>query len=231
MTISLENYLKSIYLLSANNQPASGRALAEKLSVTSAAVTDMTRKLAQKGLVNYSRYQGISLTEKGISMALSVLRKHRLWELFLVNTLGLSWDEVHREAENLEHISSDFLIDKIDKHLGYPKFDPHGAPIPDKSGNLTQRPACKSLQDAEPGISYHISMVDDTNYDFLTFITKKGISLGDMLVVQEVLAFDGTVVIYCNNHSFSLSRESAGRVFVTPCTTDSEAVEFSKETL
>ncbi len=231
MTTSLENYLKSIYLLSANDQPASGKALAEKLSVSPAAVTDMTRKLARKGLVHYSRYQGILLTDHGMSMALSVLRKHRLWELFLVNTLGLSWDEVHREAENLEHISSDFLIDKIDKHLGYPKYDPHGAPIPDKSGKLTLHPSCKSLQDVTQGKSYRITMVDDTNHEFLTFITKKGISLGNEILVREVLSFDGTIVIDCNNQSFSLSRESAGRVFVTPLIADSKTDEPGKETV
>lgn len=229
MTITLENYLKSIYLLSAGDHSASGKALAEKLSVSSAAVTDMTRKLAQKGLVHYSRYQGISLTDEGVSMALSVLRKHRLWELFLVNTLGLSWDEVHREAENLEHISSDFLIDKIDKHLGYPKFDPHGAPIPDKDGNLFHHSECVSLQDAQINTRYQVTMVDDTNPEFLSFITKKGISLGDELVIDEILAFDGTIVIGCKHQSFSLSKESAARVFVTPVKTDPETEEYRKE--
>ena len=231
MTISLENYLKSIYLLSVNDQPATGKALSEKLSVSPAAVTDMTRKLAQKGLVHYSRYQGITLTEQGVSMALSVLRKHRLWELFLVNTLGLSWDEVHREAENLEHISSDFLIDKIDKHLGYPKFDPHGAPIPDKNGKVTLHASCTNLQYAETGTRYLVTMVDDTNHEFLTFITKMGMNLGDEIIVREVLAFDGTMVIACNDQSFSLSRESAGRVFVTPLIPETVSEAIGKETL
>src|SRR6201995_1848842 len=135
-TLAEENYLKSIYHLSLNNESVSTNQIAALLSTSAASVTDMLKKLAEKQLINYARYQGVTLTSAGEKIALHIIRKHRLWEYFLVEKLHFKWDEVHEMAEEMEHISSVELIDRLDKFMGYPKHDPHGDPIPDSEGHF-----------------------------------------------------------------------------------------------
>src|ERR1700743_2860074 len=138
-TLAEENYLKSIYHLSLNNESVSTNQIAASLSTSAASVTDMLKKLADKELINYARYQGVTLTPSGEKIAVHIIRKHRLWEYFLVEKLDFKWDEVHEMAEEMEHISSKELIDRLDRFMGYPKYDPHGDPIPDSNGNFTAK--------------------------------------------------------------------------------------------
>src|SRR6201996_6306266 len=135
-TLAEENYLKSIYHLSLNSINVSTNQIATLLNTRAASVTDMLKKLADKALINYTRYQGVSLTSSGEKIALHIIRKHRLWEYFLVEKLNFKWDQVHEMAEEMEHISSKELIDRLDKFMGYPKYDPHGDPIPDCNGQF-----------------------------------------------------------------------------------------------
>ena len=137
MTRAEENYIKTIFHLGGHSAvPIATNAIAEQMETKPSSVTDMAKKLAEKGLVHYKRYQGVSLTDSGIKTALSIIRKHRLWEVFLVKKLDFTWDEVHEVAEQLEHIKSEKLIDKIDELLDFPKYDPHGDPIPSAAGTL-----------------------------------------------------------------------------------------------
>src|ERR1700742_3772740 len=136
-TLAEENYLKSIYHLSLNSINVSTNQIAAQLNTRAASVTDMLKKLADKGFINYTRYQGVNLTPSGETVAVHIIRKHRLWEYFLVEKLHFKWDEVHDMAEEMEHISSRELIDRLDKFMGYPKYDPHGDPIPDCDGHFT----------------------------------------------------------------------------------------------
>src|SRR6202000_540504 len=138
-TLAEENYLKSIYHLSLNTESASTNQLAALLNTKASSVTDMLKKLADKELINYTPYQGVTLTPAGEKIAINIIRKHRLWEYFLVEKLGFKWDEVHEMAEEMEHISSNELIDRLDRFMGYPKYDPHGDPIPDSNGNFTAK--------------------------------------------------------------------------------------------
>lgn len=139
-TISKENYLKVIFNQNELvNDFVTTSQMAQELDVSNAAISDMAKKLSSEGLITYEKYKGMELTSKGEKMALKVIRRHRLWELFLMKILGLNWSEIHDEAENLEHHSSDFLIDKIDEYLGYPEFDPHGHPIPKKERRYSER--------------------------------------------------------------------------------------------
>ena len=156
-TISKENYLKSIYSLnSTHGENVSTSQVAQKLEITNAATSEMARKLAKLGYLNYEKYKGVELTEKGRKVALQIIRRHRLWEVFLINVLGMSWSEVHDEAEKLEHNTSETLINKIDEHLDFPEFDPHGHPIPNKFGEFPKLPKLVNLINAEVGKKYKI---------------------------------------------------------------------------
>src|SRR5580693_6558937 len=135
-TFTEENYLKAIYHLSLQSESVSTNQIAASLNTKAASVTDMLKKLADKELINYTKYQGVTLTPQGEKIAVSIIRKHRLWEYFLVEKLNFKWDEVHDVAEELEHISSKELADRLDQFMGYPKYDPHGDPIPDSNGKL-----------------------------------------------------------------------------------------------
>src|SRR6476620_10565441 len=137
MTFSEENYLKTIYhITSSSGAEVSTNAIAEKMETKASSVTDMLKKLADKDLVHYKKYQGVSLTDKGLHSAKMIVRKHRLWEIFLVEKLAFSWDEVHDIAEQLEHIKSEQLVNKLDAFLNFPTEDPHGDPIPNAEGNI-----------------------------------------------------------------------------------------------
>lgn len=191
-----ENYLKAIYHLSEqkNGEAVSTNELAEVTQTRAASVTDMVKKLAEKGFVNYKKYQGVNLTEEGKQIALRVIRKHRLWEVFLVEKLGFKWDEIHDLAEQLEHIKSSELTDRLDNFLGFPKFDPHGDPIPDEKGNLPISQTHK-LSEVEKGKTLIIMGVSEDSAPFLQHLDKLGLKLGLKIEVIEVSEFDKSLEI------------------------------------
>jgi len=213
-TSSEENYLKAIYHLShATNKGVSTNAIAKKLKTKASSVTDMVKKLADKKVLVYKKYQGVSLTEEGKITAASIIRKHRLWEVFLVEKLNFAWDEVHDVAEQLEHIKSSKLVDEIDALLGFPKYDPHGDPIPDKEGNLDQieKSLLSTLDSNEKGICVG---VHDSSATFLQFLDKQQIALGQEITVVEKEDFDGSMTIKINNKSITVSNKIANNLYI-----------------
>lgn len=214
MTISEENYLKVIYHLSlVSPKGVNTNAIAGMLETKASSVTDMIKKLAEKDFVSYIKYQGVSLTEKGIYLAKMIVRKHRLWEVFLVEKLHFSWDEVHEIAEELEHIKSEKLINKLDEFLGFPNFDPHGDPIPDANG-IIQKLQKKLLSEVSLNSEYQCVGVKDTSVDFLQFLDKKGIALGTFITVLEKESFDETLKIKLNNKVITISNKIATNLYV-----------------
>jgi len=194
-----ENYLKAIFKLSElNDDKVSTNSIAEKLNTTAASVTDMLKKLSTKKLINYEKYYGVSLTEKGKKVAKDLIRKHRLWETFLVDKLKFSWDEVDELAEQLEHIRSEILTDRIDLFLGYPKFDPHGDPIPDKNGNIAYHEdvTLDAMHKGDQGI---IVAVIDHAPAFLQYLDKINLVLHTRIKIKEEEEFDQSKTIILNN--------------------------------
>jgi DtxR family Mn-dependent transcriptional regulator len=173
----------------------------------------MLKKLADKKLIDYLKYQGVTLTEKGKKAALTVIRKHRLWEVFLVEKMNFKWDEVHDIAEQLEHIDSDELVNRLDKFLGYPKFDPHGDPIPDKNGKIISTKSFPLSTIKQTG-KFIFSGVEDHSKTFLQYISKTGLQLGDNITVIEVNEFDQSIQISSNNKKIFLSNEAAKNILV-----------------
>ncbi|HEY5825567.1 MAG TPA: metal-dependent transcriptional regulator [Cyclobacteriaceae bacterium] len=215
-TLTEENYLKAIYHISESiGESVSTKSIAETLTVNAASVTDMFKKLGDQKLVIYEKSKGVKLTEKGKKVALQIIRKHRLWETFLVEKLEFSWDEVHEIAEQLEHVHSDLLIERLDELLNYPKFDPHGGPIPDKQGRI---PELKSilLSEAKVGTTYRISGVGKNSDAFLKYLNKTGLTLGQFIKIKEIEEFDGSMKIQLitNKSELMLSREATSNLFV-----------------
>jgi DtxR family transcriptional regulator, Mn-dependent transcriptional regulator len=194
-----ENYLKIIHNLSGRDDlEVSTNALAESTATRAASVTDMLRKLAEKGLIHYKKYQGVRLTEKGQKVALKVIRKHRLWEVFLVEKLGFGWDEVHDIAEELEHIPSDRLVERLDAFLEHPQFDPHGDPIPDAKGNMPV-PDYLKLSDIATGHKALMMGVLEHTPAFLQHLDRSGLTLGCQIEMTEVNEFDKSAHIRIDN--------------------------------
>lgn len=201
-TFTEENYLKTIYKLSrlAEGQQVSTNAIAEVLSTKASSVTDMIKKLSEKELVNYQRYQGVTLTEQGERIALRIIRKHRLWEYFLVNKLHFKWDEVHEAAEQLEHIHSEKLIERLDDFLGNPKYDPHGDPIPDKDGKITHHHTM--LIDLQQEESALIVGVKNHSAEFLNYLDANKLVLGTEVTVIRMYDFDQSMLLRANDRKF-----------------------------
>lgn len=211
---SEENYLKAIYHLSLTSlKGVSTNAIAKKLNTKASSVTDMIKKLADKNVLVYKKYQGVQLTVEGKKTAANIIRKHRLWEVFLVEKLNFSWDEVHDVAEQLEHIKSAKLIDEIDALLGFPKYDPHGDPIPDKEGNLDQleKSLVSTLKINEKGICVG---VHDSSATFLQFLDKQQIALGQEITILEKEDFDGSMTIKINQKEITISNKIANNLYV-----------------
>ncbi len=216
MTHSEENYLKVIYHLSQQTgKGVSTNAIAGVMESKPSSVTDMIQKLADKGLANYVKYQGVQLTEAGTFAALMIVRKHRLWELFLVEKLGFSWDEVHDVAEQLEHIKSDKLINKLDEFLGFPTEDPHGDPIPDVQGNIASVEK-KLLSEINVGKKVLCVGVKDSSAPFLQYLDKQQIALGAVIEVLGREDFDFSVNIKIKDRELTVSNKIAGNLFVKP---------------
>ena len=205
-TLAEENYLKAIYHLSLNAVNVSTNQIAAAINTKAASVTDMLKKLADKQLINYEKYQGVTLTSAGQKIALHIVRKHRLWEFFLVEKLNFKWDEVHEMAEEMEHISSVELIDRLDKFMNYPKHDPHGDPIPDRDGNLKKNElkpiACFAVN--EGGI---ISGVSDHSTAFLQYLEKQELTIGKKIKVTEINTYDYSMILLVDNKATHISRE------------------------
>lgn len=188
-----ENYLKAIYKLSLSAKGAvSTSALAAEMGVQAATVTDMLKKLSTKKKISYKKYYGVELTAEGRSEAVRIIRKHRLWETFLVDKLGFNWGEVHDVAEQLEHVDSEQLTDRLDAFLDYPTVDPHGDPIPTKEGEIRVRPTLP-LSQLEPGDKAVIAAVRHDGKDLLDYLERHGLVLGSRLEIVEVLDFDGSM--------------------------------------
>ncbi|PTQ95796.1 DtxR family iron (metal) dependent repressor [Mucilaginibacter yixingensis] len=213
-TFTEENYLKTIYHCSLNNESVSTNQLAAAINTKAASVTDMLKKLAEKQLINYTKYQGVTLTETGEKIALGIIRKHRLWEYFLVEKLHFKWDEVHEMAEELEHISSIELINRLDQFMDYPKYDPHGDPIPDASGQF-KRQELKPVSALVIGQAGIISGVGDHSPAFLQYLEKTSLVLGARIEVKDIVAYDHSVVLLIGNQTTGISREVAKNLLVT----------------
>ena len=214
MTFSEENYLKTIYHLTAVSAVGvSTNAIAEKMETKASSVTDMLKKLADKNLVHYIKYQGVSLTETGILTAKMIVRKHRLWEVFLVEKLDFSWDEVHDIAEQLEHIKSEKLINRLDQFLGNPTEDPHGDPIPDAHGTIlkVEKLLLSELHEKQSGICVGVK---DTSSAFLKYLDKQEIALGSSIAIITKESFDLSLKIKVNNKDFMISNKIASNLFV-----------------
>jgi DtxR family transcriptional regulator, Mn-dependent transcriptional regulator len=213
-TLAEENYLKAIYHLSHQADNVSTNQIAAALNTKAASVTDMLKKLADKQLINYTPYQGVSLTGPGEKIALLIIRKHRLWEYFLVEKLSFKWDQVHDMAEELEHISSKELIDRLDQFMGYPKYDPHGDPIPDSHGNLKTH-ELKPISSAEINSSGVISGVRDHSPEFLQYLDKQQLTIGKKIKVIEVVTYDHSMILQVSNNKVHISREVANNLLIT----------------
>jgi len=210
-----ENYLKAIYHLSEGNTMAvSTNRIAEMTSTKAASVTDMLKKLAEKKLINYIKYQGVTLTGTGVNAAVNIIRKHRLWEVFLVEKLGFKWDEVHDIAEELEHINSDTLVNRLDDFLGNPVADPHGDPIPDRSGLIKHKKLVK-ISDMQTGESGTVSGVSEHSSVFLKLLEKLGLTLGTKITISELIEFDGSIMLTIDQKTErTISREVAKNILV-----------------
>ena len=212
-----ENYLKAIYKL-AEAEPGQGvstNRIAAALSTRAASVTDMLRRLADKGLLDYERYKGVQLTSEGQRVALLTIRKHRLWEVFLVQQLGFSWDEVHEVAEQLEHVQSPLLMRRLDEFLSFPTLDPHGDPIPTEDGAM-RRPAQRLLIELAVGHKGRLVAVRDTSAPFLQYLDKVGLPLGAQVKVLDKIAFDNSLEVRINNERTVLVSAEVGRnLFIT----------------
>lgn len=211
-----ENYLKALLHLTseiADKTEAGTNELAVHLKVKPATVNDMLKKLKEKELINYEKYGKTSLTIKGKSMAIDIVRKHRLWETFLFEKLEFTWDEVHEVAEQLEHIQSDKLIEKLDKFLNFPEYDPHGDPIPKSNGNIPK--VGTTLLSAIPcGDTCKITVVKDTSVVFLQYLKHLSIGVGTKIKVIDKIDFDGSMVILTGKNEITVSKKLADSLLV-----------------
>ncbi len=213
-TSAEENYLKAIYHLgSTSKKGISTNAIAKRLDTKASSVTDMIKKLSDKSVIDYKKYQGVSLTVLGKKAAANIIRKHRLWEVFLVKKLNFSWDEVHDVAEQLEHIKSQKLIDELDAFLGFPKSDPHGDPIPDKDGNMVIRKKVK-LSTLKPKEESVLLGVKDSSDDFLRYLDKKEIAIGNTIKILAIEPFDKSMQVVVNKNELSITNEVAENLLV-----------------
>ena len=213
-----ENYLKAIYKLAEEEPETAGvstNRIAAALDTRAASVTDMLRRLAEKGLLNYEKYRGVQLTAEGQRLALLTIRKHRLWEVFLVQQLGFNWDEVHEVAEELEHVKSPLLMRRLDAFLGHPALDPHGDPIPAEDGAM-RRPAHRLLADLCSGETGTLAAVKNTSAPFLQYLDKVGLQLGALVEVLDKVAFDNSFELRINHERMAIvSAEVSRNLFVT----------------
>ena len=211
---AVERFLKSIYTFQVRNQKVTGTSLSQKLNISPAAITDMSIKLSKQGLINYQKHKRISLTPKGKKIALLASRKHRLWETFLLKTLDLNLDEIHIEAELIESNTSDFLLEKMDEYLGYPEYDPHGDPIPDKKGLMPEEQQFKALKDCEPG-AYQIGRLHFESDELNDFFTEYQFKVGDIIELVLVFKMDNALLIKRNKVTMVISENIGSKILVS----------------
>lgn len=216
LSFAEENYLKAIYHLSISGKKSvSTNSLSEEMNTKPASVSDMIKKLADKGVISYRKYQGVNISSNGKIEALKVIRKHRLWEVFLVDKLKFNWDEVHEIAEQLEHIDSPTLTNKLDEFLGHPRVDPHGDPIPDEQGNFSNAPKYP-LSEVALQKQVIIVGVENSNSEFLKHLDKLNISLGSKVLVSDKNEFDGLMKVEISGHGeVHLSSKVTDNLLVT----------------
>ncbi|MBF90786.1 MAG: iron-dependent repressor [Flavobacteriales bacterium] len=213
-TLAEENYLKAIFKLSGKQKASvSTNAIAVELETKASSVTDMIKKLTEKGFVNYQKYNGTSLTKKGHEIAVHIVRKHRLWEVFLVKKLNFQWDEVHDVAEQLEHIKSSKLVEHLDTFLGFPQYDPHGDPIPNKNGEFPKSFSAP-LIDLTIGNKGKVVGVSQDNPSFLKYLDKLEIQLGSKIQVIEKVDFDQSIEVKINGKATHISSEVAKNILI-----------------
>lgn len=212
-SLAEENYLKAIYKLEAQSASVSTNQIAGILQTKASSVTDMLRKLAEKQLINYTRYQGVNLTAEGEKVAINIVRKHRLWEYFLVEKLNFKWDEVHDMAEEMEHISSTELIDRLDEFMGFPTHDPHGDPIPDSKG-IFKPNDLKPISAIAVNGGGVVSGVRDHSSEFLRYLEKQQLTIGKRIAVKEIISYDNTVVLQMDNKEIHISRDVANNLLI-----------------
>ena len=214
--LATQDYIKSIATLSLKEgvDIVKLKWISSKLNVSNAAVSDMVKKLVKDGLVLNHAYKGIELTDKGWVLGRRLIRHHRLWEVFLHSTLNVPWDEIHDEAEHLEHAASDALMDRIDAHLGFPKVDPHGNPIPTVSGDVNFNQSEVPLSNAENNTNYHVTRFESMDSSVLNFLSSQGFEIGSALQVTQRFDFDDSLVCELNGSSIQLSSRMANHIFV-----------------
>lgn len=211
-----ENYLKAIYKLSEQTvQAVSTNSISEEMKTTAASVTDMLKRLSDKKTIIYRKYQGVRLTESGTKIALEIIRKHRLWETFLVEKLEFSWDEVHEIAEQLEHIQSSVLTNRLDRFLGFPSIDPHGDPIPDENGRMNSRKKIL-LSELEKNSEAVVVGINDSNDSLLKYLNKLQIQIGTHIKVKDIFDFDQSIEIIISKKSITTVSETISKnIFVS----------------
>jgi DtxR family Mn-dependent transcriptional regulator len=215
ITQAEENYLKAIFkIVEKEAGPALTNAIAAEMQTTAASVTDMLKRLSDKQLITYEKYRGVQLTDEGNRLATALIRKHRLWEVFLTEKLGFAWDEVHALAEQLEHVQGSDLVARLDTFLGHPKFDPHGDPIPDAEGRWAFRPQAL-LATLQPGDRGIVTGVDEHSATFLQYLDQLGLSLGAELELLERFPYDQSVRVRTRDGSeLVLSEKVTQNLFV-----------------
>jgi DtxR family Mn-dependent transcriptional regulator len=210
---SEENYLKTIFHLQIKDDNVTTNELAEKLQAKPASITDMMKKLKSRKLVNYQPYQGFRLTAEGKKVALSIIRRHRLWEFFLAEKLKFNWDEVHEVAEQLEHVSNKKLIDKLDEYLAFPKFDPHGDPIPDTNGKMETGKQI-NLSELPVNRAARVCFIANQSESLLEYLNEKKINFGASIIVKRKFSYDNSLEIKLDNKLLTISDQLAKNIFV-----------------
>lgn len=213
-SLSEENYLKAIYRLAQGGGKITPKGISDALNNNPASVVDMLRKLSEKGLIEYDKKKGARLTAPGLKDAISIVRRHRLWEVFLLEKLGYAWDEIHDIAEELEHVQNDTLADRLDKFLDFPEYDPHGDPIPKANGKLPKSHSV-TLSELKLGDTGRVAAVKDTSTDFLQYLGKLNIRIGTRLELVEKIAFDNSLVIRIEGHTTTVSQKFGENVLVS----------------
>ncbi len=209
----IENYIKNIYKLSSNEGKVTTSSLSEKLQISPASVSEMIKKLAEERTLTHTPYKGVELTEEGKKLALRIIRKHRLWEMFLVEVLHFRWDEIDDEAERFEHIMSDTMEEKIDHVLGHPNIDPHGDPIPTRDGEIHCTMSYPMIE-SHPGMRVRVLRVSDSNSDLLKYVSSIGITLNKQIRIKQKMSFDNSLLVVINKKEINISSTIAENIFV-----------------
>jgi DtxR family transcriptional regulator, Mn-dependent transcriptional regulator len=212
--ISKEDYLGVIYKLRDGNGEIKPNLIAETLEISNAAVTDMLRKLSNDGFVNYKKYKGIKLTSEGENYAKNMVRRHRIWEVFLHQIVGLPWDKVHDEAHRLEHSASDELIGRLEEMCNFPEYDPHGDPIPSRAGKIPKLKKHIRLSELNPEEKGKVIRVNDFDDKFLNYISGLGIKLDETILIKDKRTFDKSMMIEIKKQTWNISHKIADNVFV-----------------